>query len=124
MRNIDLSQQRAIWSTTPSNEHKLTRAFVESSAVYLIFSVQGSGHFQGYARMASVVSGERCLDWGSAGLGGVFGVEWIRKESLPFHLTQQLLNPWNDNKRVQISRDAQEVEPQTGSQLLQLWERI
>ncbi|XP_042579270.1 LOW QUALITY PROTEIN: 3'-5' RNA helicase YTHDC2-like [Cyprinus carpio] len=124
MRNIDLSQQRGIWSTTPSNEHKLTRAFVESSAVFLIFSVQGSGHFQGYARMVSAVSGERCLDWGSSGLGGVFGVEWIRKESLGFQLTQQLLNPWNDNKRVQISRDAQELEPQTGSQLLQLWERI
>ncbi|KAL0194466.1 hypothetical protein M9458_012762, partial [Cirrhinus mrigala] len=61
----------------------------------------------GYARMTSAVSGERCLDWGSVGLGGVFGVEWIRKESLPFQLTQQLLNPWNDNKRVQISRDAQ-----------------
>uniref|UniRef100_A0A673L0B5 RNA helicase n=1 Tax=Sinocyclocheilus rhinocerous TaxID=307959 RepID=A0A673L0B5_9TELE len=125
MRNIDLSQQRGIWSTTPNNELKLTRAFVESSAVFLIFSVQGSGHFQGYARMASAVSGERCLDWGSTGLGGVFGVEWIRKEGLPFQLTQQLLNPWNDNKRVQISRDAQqELEPQTGSQLLQLWERI
>uniref|UniRef100_A0A671M4S5 RNA helicase n=1 Tax=Sinocyclocheilus anshuiensis TaxID=1608454 RepID=A0A671M4S5_9TELE len=124
MRNIDLSQQRGIWSTTPNNELKLTQAFVESSAVFLIFSVQGSGHFQGYARMASAVSGERCLDWGSTGLGGVFGVEWIRKEGLPFQLTQQLLNPWNDNKRVQISRDAQELEPQTGSQLLQLWERI
>lgn len=62
---------------------------------------------QGYARMVSAVSGERCLDWGSSGLGGVFGVEWIRKESLGFQLTQQLLNPWNDNKRVQISRDAQ-----------------
>ncbi|KTF88379.1 hypothetical protein cypCar_00021348 [Cyprinus carpio] len=127
MRNIDLSQQRGIWSTTPSNEHKLTRAFVESSAVFLIFSVQGSGHFQVWFSRAACVrrsSGERCLDWGSSGLGGVFGVEWIRKESLGFQLTQQLLNPWNDNKRVQISRDAQELEPQTGSQLLQLWERI
>ncbi|KAK9975451.1 hypothetical protein ABG768_023491 [Culter alburnus] len=124
VRNIELSQQRGIWSTTPNNEHKLTRAFHESSAVFLIFSVQGSGHFQGYARMTSAISGERCLDWGSVGLGGVFGVEWVRKENLPFQLTQQLLNPWNDNKRVQISRDGQELEPQAGSQLLQLWERI
>ncbi|XP_051750907.1 3'-5' RNA helicase YTHDC2-like [Ctenopharyngodon idella] len=124
MRNIELSQQRGIWSTTPNNEHKLTRAFHESSAVFLIFSVQGSGHFQGYARMTSAISGERCLDWGSVSLGGVFGVEWVRKENLPFQLTQQLLNPWNDNKRVQISRDGQELEPQAGSQLLQLWERI
>ncbi|XP_056099939.1 3'-5' RNA helicase YTHDC2 [Rhinichthys klamathensis goyatoka] len=123
-RNIELSQQRGIWSTTPSNEHKLTRAFQESSAVFLVFSVQGSGHFQGYARMTSSISGERCLDWGSVGLGGVFGVEWVRKENLPFQLTQHLLNPWNDSKRVQISRDGQELEPQAGSQLLQFWERI
>uniref|UniRef100_A0A8B9HP93 RNA helicase n=1 Tax=Astyanax mexicanus TaxID=7994 RepID=A0A8B9HP93_ASTMX len=46
MRNIELSQQRSIWSTTPNNEHKLNRAFQESSMVFLIFSVQGSGHFQ------------------------------------------------------------------------------
>ncbi|KFQ67757.1 putative ATP-dependent RNA helicase YTHDC2, partial [Phaethon lepturus] len=46
LQNIDISQQKGIWSTTPSNERKLNRAFWESSMVYLIFSVQGSGHFQ------------------------------------------------------------------------------
>ncbi|XP_036436605.1 3'-5' RNA helicase YTHDC2 [Colossoma macropomum] len=124
LRNIELSQQRGIWSTTPSNEHKLNRAFQENSVVFLIFSVQGSGHFQGYARMSSEIGSERCQDWGSSGLGGVFRVEWIRKESLPFQFTHQLLNPWNDNKKVQISRDGQELEPQAGAQLLQLWDRI
>ncbi|XP_035383083.1 3'-5' RNA helicase YTHDC2 isoform X2 [Electrophorus electricus] len=124
LRNIELSQQRGIWSTTPSNEPKLNRAFRESDAVFLIFSVQGSGHFQGYARMSSEISPEQCLDWGSSGLGGVFNVEWIRKDNLPFPLTHQVLNPWNDNKRVQISRDGQELEPQAGAQLVQLWGRI
>ncbi|CAB1318506.1 unnamed protein product [Coregonus sp. 'balchen'] len=95
LRNIDISQQRGIWSTTPSNELKLNRAFLESSLVFLVFSVQGSGHFQ-----------------------------WTRKEILPFQYAQQLLNPWNDNKKVQISRDGQEVEPQAGGQLLLLWERL
>lgn len=46
LRNLEISQQKGIWSTTPSNERKLNRAFWESSVVYLIFSVQGSGHFQ------------------------------------------------------------------------------
>ncbi|XP_062844381.1 3'-5' RNA helicase YTHDC2 [Trichomycterus rosablanca] len=124
LRNIDLSQQRGIWSTTSNNEHKLSRAFRESNLVFLIFSVQGSGHFQGYAQMISDIGSERCHDWGSSGLGGVFSVEWIRRESLPFQLTHQVLNPWNDNKRVQISRDGQELEPQAGAQLLQLWDRI
>lgn len=62
---------------------------------------------QGYARMTSIISQESCQDWDFLGLGGVFSVEWIQKESLPFHCTQHILNPWNDNKKVQISRDGQ-----------------
>lgn len=124
LRNLEISQQKGIWSTTPSNERKLNRAFWESSVVYLVFSVQGSGHFQGFSRMSSEIGREKSQDWGSAGLGGVFKVEWIRKESLPFQFAHHLLNPWNDNKKVQISRDGQELEPQVGEQLLQLWERL
>nr|XP_033784978.1 3'-5' RNA helicase YTHDC2 isoform X1 [Geotrypetes seraphini] len=124
LRNLEISQQKGIWSTTPSNERKLNRAFWESSTVYLVFSVQGSGHFQGFARMSSEIGREKSQDWGSTGLGGVFKVEWIRKESLPFQYAHHLLNPWNDNKKVQISRDGQELEPQVGEQLLQLWDRI
>ncbi|NWU95670.1 YTDC2 helicase, partial [Upupa epops] len=100
-QNIDISQQKGIWSTTPSNEQKLNRAFLESSTVYLIFSVQGSGHFQGFGRMASEIGHEKSQDWGSAGLGGVFKVEWIQKASIPFQFANHLLNPWNDNKKVQ-----------------------
>ncbi|XP_034047713.1 3'-5' RNA helicase YTHDC2 [Thalassophryne amazonica] len=122
LRNIEISQQKGIWSTTPSNEPKLNKAFLENNVIILIFSVQGSGHFQGYARMMSSISQESCDDWGFIGLGGVFSVEWIRKESLPFHCSQHIQNPWNDNKKVQISRDGQELEPQAGSQLLLMWE--
>ncbi|XP_025000689.1 3'-5' RNA helicase YTHDC2 isoform X2 [Gallus gallus] len=122
LQNLDISQQKGIWSTTPSNEQKLNRAFWESSLVYLIFSVQGSGHFQGFARMSSEIGCEQSQCWGSTGLGGVFKVEWIRKESIPFQFTHHLLNPWNDNKEVQISRDGQELEPQIGEQLLKLWD--
>ncbi|XP_074546808.1 3'-5' RNA helicase YTHDC2 [Halichoeres trimaculatus] len=123
MKNIEISQQKGIWSTTPTNETKLSRAFMSSSIIILIFSVQGSGHFQGYARMTSAVSRENCQDWGLVGLGGVFSVEWIHRQNLPFHCSQHILNPWNDNKKVQISRDGQELEPHAGSQLLLLWER-
>ncbi|KAI1239670.1 hypothetical protein IHE44_0011094 [Lamprotornis superbus] len=107
LQNIEISQQKGIWSTTPSNERKLNGAFWESSVVYLIFSVQGSGHFQGFARMGSSIGCEKSQDWGSAGFGGVFKVEWIRKESIPFQFAHHLLNPWNDSKKVQISRDGQ-----------------
>lgn len=46
VRNIEISQQKGIWSTTPSNETKLTKAFLENNLIILVFSVQGSGHFQ------------------------------------------------------------------------------
>ncbi|XP_036258923.1 3'-5' RNA helicase YTHDC2 isoform X1 [Molothrus ater] len=124
LQNIEISQQKGIWSTMPSNERKLNGAFWESSMVYLVFSVQGSGHFQGFARMCSSIGREKSQDWGSAGFGGVFKVEWIRKESIPFQFAHHLLNPWNDNKKVQISRDGQELEPKVGEQLLQLWDHI
>ncbi|XP_073533333.1 3'-5' RNA helicase YTHDC2 isoform X2 [Phyllobates terribilis] len=124
LRNLDISQQKGIWSTTPNNECKLNRAFWESSTVYLVFSVQGSGHFQGFARMCSEIGQEKSKDWGSTTLGGVFKVEWLRKDSVPFQLTHHLLNPWNDNKKVQISRDGQELEPQVGEQLLLQWDRV
>ncbi|NWV61586.1 YTDC2 helicase, partial [Malurus elegans] len=101
LQNIAISQQKGIWSTTPSNERKLNEAFLESSMVYLIFSVQGSGHFQGFARMGSSIGSEKSQDWGSSGFGGVFKVEWIRKESIPFQFAHHLLNPWNNNKKVQ-----------------------
>ncbi|XP_072227665.1 3'-5' RNA helicase YTHDC2 isoform X2 [Leuresthes tenuis] len=123
IRNLEISQQKGIWSTTPINESKLTKAFLGNSLIILIFSVQGSGHFQGYARMTSVISQDSCHDWGFMGLGGVFSVEWIHKDNLSFQSTQHILNPWNDNKRVQISRDGQELEPLVGSKLLSLWER-
>lgn len=45
LRNIDISQQKGIWSTIPGNETKLTKALQENEVI-LIFSVQGSGHFQ------------------------------------------------------------------------------
>ncbi|NXO78862.1 YTDC2 helicase, partial [Sitta europaea] len=101
LQNIEISQQKGIWSTTPSNERKLNEAFWESRVVYLIFSVQGSGHFQGFARMSSSIGCEKSQDWGSAVFGGVFKVDWIRKESIPFQFTRHLLNPWNENKKVQ-----------------------
>ncbi|NXF11200.1 YTDC2 helicase, partial [Smithornis capensis] len=101
LQNIDISQQKGIWSTLPSNKGKLNRAFGESSRVYLIFSVQGSGCFQGFARMGSAIGCEKSQDWASCGFGDVFKVEWIRKESIPFQFANHLLNPWNDSKKVQ-----------------------
>ena len=41
------------------NEEKLNAAFRAGSTVLLVFSVNMSGHFQGYARMTSLVTRQR-----------------------------------------------------------------
>jgi len=122
-KNMAISFDRNIWATTKSNEKRLHRAFKESEQVFLVFSVQGSGRFQGVAKMVSNIGDKFCEDFGSANLGGVFDIEWIHQDDVPFQATQHLVNPWNDNKKVQISRDAQELEPNVGKALVDLWEK-
>ncbi|XP_053726365.1 3'-5' RNA helicase YTHDC2 isoform X1 [Synchiropus splendidus] len=120
--NIEVSQQKGIWSTTPNNETKLVKAFQKNHPVILFFSVQSSGHFQGYARMTSTVTWDSCHDWGFTGLGGVFKVEWIKKEHVSFHCTKHIQNQWNDNKNVQMSRDGQELDTNAGRKLMFVWD--
>ena len=43
------------------NEQKLCEAFEQSKDVFLIFSVNMSGHFQGYARMVSTSNSRQVL---------------------------------------------------------------
>ena len=83
-----------------------------SSKVILIFSVNMSGYFQGYAQMISSVGLRRDQVW-SQGNGGrnpwgrSFEVNWLRLYDLPFQRTLHLKNPWNQDKPVKISRDCQ-----------------
>lgn len=121
---MGISFERNIWATTKGNEKRLRHAYNTCDEVFLIFSIQGSGHFQGVAKMMTTITDNQCEDFGSANLGGVFEIDWIYKEEIPFQFTQHLTNPWNDNKKVQISRDAQEVEPSVGEALVQLWEHV
>ena len=51
----------------------------ETKEVFLIFSVHGSGHFQGYAKMTSLVANERCRELTGNNLGNVFNIVWIKK---------------------------------------------
>lgn len=121
-RNLDISMAKGIWATTLANEKKLNKAFKESKHVMLVFSVQGSGHFQGYAQMTSPIGKDKSPEFGSSSLSGVFSVEWMKKASIPFQQAHHLVNPWNDHKKVQISRDGQELEPKIGEELCMLWD--
>lgn len=78
----------------------------------LIFSVNMSGFFQGYAQMLSPVGWRRDHIWSQGGgknnpWGRSFKVKWLRLSELPFQKTLHLKNPLNDYKPVKISRDCQ-----------------
>ncbi|KAK4055051.1 hypothetical protein OIO90_003392 [Microbotryomycetes sp. JL221] len=51
--------------------------------------------------------------------GGMpFPVQWITTASVPFSATKHILNSFNSNREIKISRDGTELEPEAGMQLL------
>eukprot|EP00898_Chlorokybus_atmophyticus_P004665 jgi/Chlat1/519/Chrsp103S00992 len=125
--NITRSIENGIWATQKVNEAKLNEAFNSSDQVLLVFSVNGSGHFQGFARMTSPIGRKAHSVWSGGDHGGAkpwgasFGVEWIRLYDLPFERTNHLHNPWNEDKPVKISRDGQELPMELGDELCRLF---
>jgi hypothetical protein len=82
----------------------------QGADVMLVFSVNNSRHFQGYAKMVSKIGKESTDVWsfdGGAPWGGVFRVEWMTLYDLPFSDTLHIRNPLNNHKPVKISRDGQ-----------------
>lgn len=98
--------------TAPQHHARLTFHRTQSHnprypQVYLIFSVNQSGHFQGYARMVTPIHGHRSAWTNQMSYGGTFGVQWECLCDLPFSRTLHLHNPWNEGKPVKIARDGQ-----------------
>ncbi|KAI0755083.1 YT521-B-like domain-containing protein [Daedaleopsis nitida] len=64
--DLDLSVEKGLWATQRHNEGILDQAYRTSKEVYLIFSVNKSGEFYGYAKMAGPISrGEQRVSWAS-----------------------------------------------------------
>uniref|UniRef100_A0A0D6R6M0 YTH domain-containing protein n=1 Tax=Araucaria cunninghamii TaxID=56994 RepID=A0A0D6R6M0_ARACU len=124
-RNIEMSIEKGIWATQVMNEPILEEAFHNSEKVILIFSVNMSGYFQGYAQMMSPVGCKRANVWsesnsGTNPWGRTFNVKWLRLHNLPFQKTVHLKNPLNEYKPVKISRDCQELTQEIGEALCSL----
>lgn len=51
----------------------------------LIFSIHGSGSFQGIARVTDVLSTKPARDYVAPGLAANFAVEWVKKLVLFLH---------------------------------------
>lgn len=114
--NVDLSQKYSEWATTVTNQKKLNEAF-QNNNVILIFSVNKSGNFQGYAIMTSFISDKVSNIWqneSSVKLGGSFTVQWLCMCEMPFSKLKNLVNPLNNNEFVIKSRDTQELTKEIG----------
>ena len=94
----------------------------------LVFSVQGSSHFQGFALFSGRMSDERYSELRSQGQGSGSGsqyfIDWIKKGDIPFQATKHLVNTYNGNRKVQGSKDGQELHPSVGSSLCKMWDRV
>ncbi|KAK4050644.1 hypothetical protein OIV83_003370 [Microbotryomycetes sp. JL201] len=50
--------------------------------------------------------------------GTPFRVQWLSTANVPFSATKHILNSFNANREIKISRDGTEIEPEAGRQLL------
>ena len=102
-RAIDISLATGLWQFGNQTERKLAKALKTGFKPYVIFSVQGSGHFQGYARFTGHLSSERVPELQAqsqnSGSGIQYWIEWIKRADIPFHMTKHLLNTFNENKK-------------------------
>lgn len=57
----------------------LKYCFQDGKEVYLIFSSTDSAQFQGYAKLTSQSSQEKCPDMSGDSLGGAFKIEWMKR---------------------------------------------
>ncbi|KAL7099609.1 hypothetical protein ACP275_09G095300 [Erythranthe tilingii] len=89
--NIQLSVKKEIWATQVMNEPILEEAFQNSGKVILIFSVNMSGFFQGYAQMMSSVGWRRDTIWSQAsGKSNPWGCSFKQRLSGIYPLYQRL----------------------------------
>jgi len=115
------------WTSTEHGNRRLNDAFSDQqrtgvkTPIYLLFSVNSSGHFCGVAEMKSKVdfdveTGIFVQDkW-----KGRFDVRWIYVKDVPNNTLRHIRLENNENKPVTNSRDTQEVHPDKAKQVLKI----
>ena len=114
-----------VWCSTDHGNRRLDTAFKEQKSkgggVYLLFSVNGSGHFCGVAQMMSEV--ELSTDtgiWTQDKWKGRFDIRWIYVKDVPNNQLRHIRLENNENKPVTNSRDTQEVPVDKGKTVIKI----
>ncbi|PNP50228.1 hypothetical protein THARTR1_09059 [Trichoderma harzianum] len=117
-----MSQQDGLWITSARNGAIFASAFKHHKNVFLIFSVNKSKAFQGYARMTSPPSTTIPMaDWMdniSWEPSAPFRVQWLSTRRTEFWKLGDLKNPLNDWKPIFIGRDGQEFPEACGRKMV------
>jgi len=122
--DIHRSIKYSIWCSTEYGNKRLDAAWQDRQGkgpVYLLFSVNGSGHFCGIAQMVSAVDYHSSSTvWAQDKWKGVFDVRWIYVKDVPNSQLRHIRLENNEGKPVTNSRDTQEVVPEKGRQVLRI----
>uniref|UniRef100_A0A3B1KHW3 YTH domain-containing family protein n=1 Tax=Astyanax mexicanus TaxID=7994 RepID=A0A3B1KHW3_ASTMX len=122
--DIHRSIKYSIWCSTEHGNKRLDAAYRSLGAkgpLYLLFSVNGSGHFCGVAEMKSTVDYNAYAGvWSQDKWKGKFEVKWIFVKDVPNNQLRHIRLENNDNKPVTNSRDTQEVPLEKAKQVLKI----
>lgn len=115
------------WTSTEHGNRRLNEAFKEQqksgakAPLYLLFSVNSSGHFCGVAEMKSEVDFHvETGIWVQDKWKGRFDVRWVYVKDVPNNTLRHIRLENNENKPVTNSRDTQEVHPDKAEQVLRI----
>lgn len=123
--DIHRSIKYEIWCSTDHGNKRLDQAYREREKdrgiIYLLFSVNGSGHFCGMAQMMTAVDYDSVSSvWSQDKWKGTFKVKWIYVKDVPNTQLRHIRLENNENKSVTHSRDTQEVPNAQGMQVLKI----
>lgn len=122
--DIHRSIKYGIWCSTEHGNKRLDQAFRERKGkgpIYLLYSVNGSGHFCGIAQMISGVDyNVNTGVWAQDKWKGRFDVKWVYVKDVPNSQLRHIRLENNDNKPVTNSRDTQEVPLEKAKQVVKI----
>ncbi|KAK5174017.1 uncharacterized protein LTR77_001097 [Saxophila tyrrhenica] len=127
--NVENAMQDGLWATQEKNQQLLTEAYETSRHVILLFSVNKSVAFQGYALMASppdpsLPKPAFCtkLNWATS---PAFKLQWLATTPVHFRFVGHLKNTFNVDEddrpmAVLIGKDGQEISSDAGMGVVEI----